>query len=160
MKQSFKFGTFAIISLALLSAGCATTQTPPTPETIAQRQAAVAELDKQPEARIIFESQVDSFRVTREDRQDVLYLNKGFGKWYRGPLNCFGMGDPQSAVSLATKTDGMGIDKFSRFYLLGGGGKNECFVTSLKELNPQQTVVFGLESQKAVDARLAKKLPK
>ena len=70
------------------------------------------------------------------------------------------MGDPQSAVSLATKTDGMGIDKFSRFYLLGGGGKNECFVTSLKELNPQQTVVFGLESQKSVDARLAKKLPK
>jgi hypothetical protein len=160
MKQYFKIGTLALISLAMFGAGCASINTPEDPALIAQRTTTAKQLETRPEARIVFESQVDTFRVTRENKEDVLYLSKGFGKWYRGPLTCFGIGDPQSAISLATKTDGMGIDKFSRFFLLGGGGRNECFVSSLKELSPQETVIFGLETQKAVDARLAKKLPK
>lgn len=148
----------AILGSILTIGACATTpKTPDTPEVIAQKAAIIADLETRPEAHIAFENQLDNFRVTYEDHKDILYLDNGFGKWYRGPLTCFGRGDPQSAMSLATINHGTGIDKFTRFYLLGGGGRNECFVSSLKELKPQETVVFGLETQKHVDAREARK---
>ena len=112
---------------------------------------------------IAFASQIDGFSVKREGRDDILYLNTGFGRWYRAPLTCFGMGDPGSAMGIIPYDyHGASIDKFSRFKLLGIDrmDKNECSISALIELTPQETVTFGLESQKQVDSRLAKAKPK
>ncbi|MBN8649769.1 MAG: hypothetical protein J0L55_17615 [Caulobacterales bacterium] len=108
-------------------------------------------------ARIAFESMIRTFAVKSEGQDDILYLDTGAGKWYRAPLTCFGMGDPRTAMQILPISHGTGIDKFTRFKLLGLGRNetNECTINDLIELLPQETVEFGLESQKNVDKRAA-----
>ncbi len=109
-------------------------------------------------AQIAFKSMIRTFAVKAEGRDDILYLNTGAGKWFRAPLTCFGMGDPRSAMQILPVSHGSGIDKFTHFKLigLGRGDNNECTISDLIELTPQETVEFGLESQKQIDARAAK----
>lgn len=133
----------------------------PTKAEIKEARAnAAAALAGRPEARISTTMNLDSFQVERENNEDVLYLSTGFGKWYRAPMTCFGMGDAESALRIVPIDRGFGIDKFTRFKLLGLGrshfDNSECMITSLIELTPQETVVFGLESQKRIDERAAR----
>lgn len=111
-------------------------------------------------ANIAFESMIRTFsvKVEGEGRDEILYLNTGAGKWYRAPMTCFGLGDPRSAMQILPISHGSGIDKFTRFKLigLGHGDNNECTISDLIELMPQETVEYGLESQKKVDERAAK----
>lgn len=124
--------------------------------------AKVDQFEGRKDASIAFASQIDGFAVKREQGEHILYLNTGFGKWYRGPLSCFGMGDPTSAMGIIPYDyHGGSVDKFARFKLLGIDrmDRNDCSISALIELTPQETVAFGLESQKSVDARFAKAKP-
>jgi hypothetical protein len=117
------------------------------------------QFENREEAKIAFESLLNGFRIERENKEDILYLDTGAGNWYRAPLNCFGIGDPQSAMGIIPyDTHGMGIDKFTRFKLTGFSAmdRNDCAISSLIKLTPTETVSLGLESQKRVDARQAR----
>jgi hypothetical protein len=77
-------------------------------------------------------------------------------------MTCYGMGDAQSAMQIIPIDRGLGIDKFTRFRLISmgdrmsRGGGTECTISSLIELTPAETVIFGIESQRHVDARAAR----
>lgn len=152
---------------ALVGAPDAPASTSPASSTPSSREAtleartiAAAALVNRESARIPFTSNLDNFRVEYEDHEDILYLSTGFGKWYRAPLHCFGMGDARDAMRIIPIDHGMGIDKFTRFRLFSMGGSrqsNECTIANLVELTPQETVVFGLESQRRVNERLARR---
>lgn len=145
--------------LALIGAFFGAPDTPTKAEINEARTKAAEALAGRPEARISTTMTLDSFRVEYENREDILYLSTGFGKWYRAPLSCFGMGDPQSALQIVPIDRGFGIDKFTKFRLLNLGSRmnnSDCMITSLVELTPQETVIFGLETQKRVDERAAR----
>ena len=145
--------------MALFGALFGAADTPVKGEIKEARSAAAVAMANRPEARISSTMTLDSFRVEYENHEDVLYLSTGFGKWYRAPMTCFGMGDAQSALQIVPIDRGFGIDKFTKFRLMSMGTRmnsNECMITSLIELTPQETVVFGLESQKRVDERAAR----
>lgn len=120
------------------------------------------QFDNRGNATIAFESMIRNFAVKVEGKEDILYLDTGSGQWYRAPMTCFGMGDPRSAMHIVPINHGSGIDKFTRFKLFGTGRgeSNECNISDLIELTPQETVDYGLESQKSVDARAAAKVKK
>jgi|GEM_PF-2999280 hypothetical protein len=131
-------------------------------EITASRLAAAAALEGRENARIPFTSNLRHFQVKYENHEDVLYLSTGPGKWYRAPLTCYGMGDAQSAMQIVPIDRGDGIDKFTRFRLItmgdrmSRGGGTDCTISSLIELTTTETVIFGVESQRQVDARAAR----
>ncbi len=114
------------------------------------------------EARIPFASQLDHFQVKRENSEDILYLSTGFGHWYRAPLTCTGLGDPTYANGIVPVDAQMGVDKFTRFQFIGMGAiaNPPCFISSLIELTPEETVELKLESRAMVDKRMAKEKEK
>lgn len=146
--------------LAMFGALFGATEAPTKAEIKEARANAAAALAGRPEARISTTWTLDTFRVERENHDDILYLSTGFGKWYRAPMTCFGMGDAENAMRIVPIDRGLGIDRFTKFKLLGLGrshfDNNECMITSLIELTPQETVIFGLETQKRVDERAAR----
>lgn len=109
------------------------------------------------EESIAFSNDVRGFRIEREGNKDALYLDTGFGEWYRVSLNCHGFGSPDSALQMATISRGSReIDRTTRFNFYDFGDRrpsSECWANSMVKLTIPETVTLELETQKSVDAR-------
>lgn len=107
--------------------------------------AASQDFARRQQARIAFTHSVRNFKVTREEHDDVLYLETTNRTWYRGEVHCFGMDDPRDAISMQIVDQSGGVDQFSRvaLYNLSGRG-TQCRLDSLVQLTPEEAIARKL----------------
>lgn len=98
------------------------------------------------EARIPSTRSIASFRAEREDGTDVLYVETRPRRWYRGEMQCFGMGDVRHALGFAPLDRGFGLERMGRvaFFETGARNRSECRLTTLVELTDDEAVELKL----------------
>jgi hypothetical protein len=106
------------------------------------------------QARIPFTSTISGFRTERENGEDVVYIEAGINRWYRGELQCFGINDVRFAHGFAPVDRGFGVDRFTRvaFFSLGSRHPDECRLTSLVALTRDEAVELKLARKPKDDA--------
>lgn len=104
-----------------------------------------ARFEGRPDARIAFTRQIRNFKITREDNDDVLYLETLRDKWYRSAIFCSGIADPRDAHGIASIDHGFGVDGHSRIALVYlGQHPTQCTLRRLVELTPDEAVELRL----------------
>jgi hypothetical protein len=132
--------------LALATAATATDPAAATAQATAPATPIAERVANREQARIPFASNITGFRAEREDGEDVVYLEAGMNRWYRGELQCFGLGDVRHAHGFAPVDHVHGVDRFSRvaFFSLGDSRPEQCRLTSLVELSRDEAVELKL----------------